>query len=378
MMQGAGTDELSYSIIPPLQRWFNELNIKNSTLFRAELLANYELRSIEDRTFRYRDPTPGLVKSLDHDIQWPFLRVTVPAKAFSTIPHMAIVAHEIGHALFQQYHWTITSFVQTEGTALQQRIATRLGASHIAASTNKILNVVLWNWIEELAADAFAFFLTGPAIFFSLPEFFQFLGSGYGMYDTHPAHDLRRRTLFVKLFDGTPNSFADVFSDATGQTLTEEFNSPLVLTTPQDAAQVEADMLGLDFSREQAVVMAELHTSIPKLIDAVYAQAGDYLNRTAPDAIYSPQRYKIDLELHMPSMLEAVPPIETGDTLSDKVPTDFASILNVGWAVLLTRLDDLRVRVPKSDRYGAGRLDVLQGLLSKAVELSEARRTWQS
>ncbi len=374
LMRGAGMDELPYAIIPPLQRWFEQLGVSNSTFFRAELLANYELASIPDRLFSVRDPSASLTKTVQQ-IDWPFLRVTVPGKAFAIVPHLAIVAHEIGHALFSKINWDLSPFVATEADDLFKRICTRLMLPHLDAGTVKFLQDAFRSWWEELSADAFAFYLTGPAIFFSLPEFSQFLSDGYGLSDTHPATDLRRSVLFAKLSDGGSNSFATIFKKHTAKDLTEDFNSPLVLRPP------DSDQLYVDLCTKQdqniAAVLTELHASMPVLVGLVYDHVEQYLRTNATESIYSAQKYDADLSEHLGPMLVAVPPIEAGPSLDSKVPTEFASILNVGWAVLLTKLGDLQVRAKEPDLFGANRLEVLQGLLSKAVELSEARRVWE-
>jgi hypothetical protein len=376
LMRGAGTDELSYSIVPPLSRWFSQLKVTNSTFFRAELVANYELSTISDRPFlRVRSPAASLTKSIS-EINWPFLRVTVPGKAFAIVPHLAIVAHEIGHALFDKIPWDISAFVTAEETPLITRITGRLGTSTLDRRTVKFLNQVLKNWWEEFSADAFAYYLTGPAIFFSLPEFLQFLASGYGLSETHPANDLRRSVLFSKLSEGGESSFAAYFKKHTQQTLTEDFNSPLILRTPSTTI-IFGDVFAATNSKEMAAVLAELHDAIEHLVPIVYRHVHDYLKNNAPDAIYTSAKYDLDLNDHLSPMLSAVPPIEAGSFDQGKRPTDFATILNVGWAVLLTKLAELQVKTNEPDPFGSNRLDRLQGLLSKAVELSEARRIWQ-
>ncbi len=376
LMRGAGTDELSYSIVSPLDRWFSQLKVTNATFFRAELVANYELSFITDRLFRrVRNPSASLTEALR--LNWPFLRVTVPAKAFSIVPHLANVSHEIGHALFDKIAWDNSDFVNSEVPTLIANIRSRLAVSALDNSTTKFLNGVFKSWWEEFSADAFAFYLTGPAILFSLSEFFQFLGSGYGISETHPANDLRRSALFAKIIEGDENSFAAIFKKHLKQNLTLDFNSPLIAATPT-AVEIFNDMLADGYSREKAAVLAELHGSIDKLIPAVYRHVGQYLEENARDAIYSPKQFDQDLTDHLKPLLGAVPPIEVGALDRGKTPTEFASILNVGWATLLTRLSDLRVKIMGSDPFGSERAERLQGLLSKAVELSEARRIWQN
>ncbi len=375
-MRGTTMVELPYPIVRPLQRWFDQLQVCNSTFFRAELVANYELRFVKEGVFRgIRDPSPSLTESINQ-VSWPLLRVTVPSRAFASIPHLAIVAHEIGHALFTEVNWDTNSF-RPEEDAVKQRIAARLGVTVLDRQTQDILSRVFFHWFQELSADAFAHYLTGPAIFFSLSEFAQLHGGGYTLSESHPASDLRRSILFNKLCEGGANSFMGLFKRHTGAELTEDFNSALLQRTP-DKTQFYKDATARNVSPEMAAVLAELHESIPRAVSIVYDHVFEYLRTHARDAIYSPDQYDQDLTEHLNPMLAAVPPIEVGRDLAAKAPAEFASILNVGWAVLLTKLPELRVKTSGPDQFRSERLERLHDLLLKAVELSEARRTWQS
>jgi hypothetical protein len=55
-----------------------------------------------------------------------------------------------------------------------------------------------------------------------------------------------------------------------------------------------------------------------------------------------------------------------------------AGILNVGWAALLAKLGDFpEVTVPPGADADALKMEKLHELLLKAVELSDARLTWE-
>jgi len=227
-----------------------------------------------------------------------------------------------------------------------------------------------------LASDAFAYYLTGPAIFFSGSELSQF-GGGYGLSKSHPASDLRRSILFSKLTEGGANSFAHIFQERTGHALTEDFNSPMLTRTP-GKDQIARDAVARKLDGLTAAVMAELHESMLKVVTILYGQVYTYLTTNAPGAIYTSAKYDSDLREYLGPMLAAVPPIESGATLNARAPTEFSSILNVGWAVLLTKLPELRIKTSGKDQFHSERLERLHGLLLKAVELSEARRSWQN
>lgn len=375
-MSGSGIDELPYPIVPPLQRWFDELGLANTTFFRAELVANYELLPLDEHPFKgIRNQSTSLAEAINA-IRWPILRVTVPSKAFGIIPHFAIVAHEIGHALYHQIKWDFSPFAR-EQTNLITRLCTRLGVSTLSPDVMSTLQRVLFNWFQELTADAFSFYLTGPASFFSLGDLTGLLGGGYGLSITHPAHDLRREILFGKLSENGSDSFADIFLRYTGQTLTEDFNSPSIIPTP-DPDQIQQDAFSAYKNIHKAAVLAELHQSMPNVVSIIYNHVDQFMQNNAQGAIYTTDRFDEDLGAHLEALLAAVPPIEVGDVIDRKTPAAFASIINVGWAALLTKLPDLRVKISEEDKFGSEKLERLHALLIKAIELSEARRLWES
>jgi hypothetical protein len=377
-LKGAGLDELPYPIVGPLQAWFTGLGVHTDTLFRAELLANYELLPIDDIAYKgVRNPSRSLSAALA-DIRWPILRVTVPARALGISTHFAIVAHELGHALFGRVNWNLTP-IDRDLDELKLNVANRFGVASLDVDSFKLLQEIFLYWFQEIACDAFALLLTGPAFFFSLGDFFQLSPSGYGISKTHPAPDLRRRLIYDNLIQGGDNSYASVFNKWTGSILTDDFNSPLMRRVPDSDLVFNhtSSLFGGKriYSDREAHVMAELHDFMPVVAPVVFSCIEDYLATNAPAEIYTTEKYNEDLETHLQPLLLAIPPIESGLQLDERRPAGFASILNVGWAVLLTKLDDLQVRV-ELDPLNAERLEKLHGLLLKAVELSEARKAW--
>lgn len=380
LFDGADVEDLPYSTIAPLQRWCDELNISFETLFRAELVANYEVRPFHDRNFReIRNPSDSLTKAID-DIKWPIVRITVPSRDFATLPHFAIVAHELGHILYSQMNWDGN---EIEGELVKIRdelyanIAIRLKVTTLSSEAKTVFKEILSRWIEELAADAFAFYLTGPAIFFALSDFLQLLVGSYGMSKSHPANDLRRAILFEQLEkEGgeSQKSFADIFLENTGEQLTIDFNSALLKETP-DSDTIFKDMLKT--SKIEAAVMAELHQSMKIFVSVIYRNVAGHIKGQANSSIYTTTKYEKDLKAHLEPMLGAIPPIEIGDTLETKAPTEFATILNVGWATMLTKLPNLKVAV-SNELDDAEKLEKFHDLLLKSIELSEARRVWEN
>jgi hypothetical protein len=371
-----GPDDLPVPLVRPFQRWFEQLNLPNTTLFRADQQPNYELSPTPRHLF---DSIRGKSASLTDAIaaiDWPLLQVTVPSKALGLIPHFSIVAHEIGHAVFPKISWDLTAH-NPAWDDLIQRIARHLGASRATPSAVSFTQKVFSNWFEEIVSDALAYLMTGPAFFFALCDFFQLSGSGHRISDTHPPPELRRRLVFERTQLGGPPTFESVIHAHTGEDLVDDFNSSLLLRLPS-VDQIAADLSVSLPDQEHAAALAELIPFCVNIAGTIYQQVEAYLSSNAPATIYSPDRLDQDLKAHLDALREAIPPIESGADLNTKVPTDFASILNVGWIVLLVELRDLRVRPSGDGKFGSDSAESLHSLLLKAVELSEVRRLWDN
>ena len=373
-MDGADAAALPFPLIAPLQRWFDRLQLPNTTFFRALLDSNYELRTWQKTLFsRYRAPAPSLTTAIS-EIEWPILRVTVPAKAFTLIPHLAIVAHEIGHALVGKIVFANDPLL-AEWPGFEARVRARLSGAALDAKAKEAWKRILSSWYQEFAADAFMQVLTGPAGFFALADLTQILDGGAGGYShTHPASFQRRAILHQRLEIETGGiSFRSVFLQRTGVDLVADINGPLISTPAgPDDIFLNAQRQGLPV--EAAAVMAELYQLMPTLANAVHSSAHQVVTALSPDLVYTPEKLNRDLNAHLGPLLEAIPPIEEGDDLDAMQPMELATILNVGWALMLTKLDQLKVRADDQ----ADRLEKLHGLLLKAIELSEARRAWMA
>ena len=200
VFRGATIDELPYPVVTPLQRWLDDLCVTNDTFFRAELISYYELRKFTPAVFDgVHDKSQTFIDAIA-EIEWPVFRITVPSKAFGILPHFAIVAHEIGHAVFEKMSWDLPS-LQPNQPPFVRAVLSRLGnpVDKEDVVREKIVAIFM-SWFEELVADCVAFYLTGPAAFFSLGEFLGLLGGGLGISAIHPGNHLRRKILFSKLF----------------------------------------------------------------------------------------------------------------------------------------------------------------------------------
>ena len=89
--------------------------------------------------------------------------------------------------------------------------------------------------------------------------------------------------------------------------------------------------------------------------------------------MYEPIHFDSDIDKHLDLLVKTVPPIEYFDGTKWQAAT-LASVLNVGWAALITRLDAMP---DASSQEITPKMERLHELLLKGVELSEARRHWE-
>lgn len=379
-MSGSAFDDLPYAVVIPMQRWFDDLKLPNVTFFRALAEPNYEVARFPlDEYAGIRDPAKSLTDALGKPSDWPILRVTIPAKALSVLPQFAIVAHEVGHVVYDQLGGSkvIPPPAQADIQAYESALKNELGGASPSQDAVLFFFQTFQRWITELFADAVGLCMLGPAFFFALSSFFESLGPSYVLSPTHPPAVLRRKLAFKNLSRNADCQFLPVFKEHTGADLVEDLNSQL-LDPAVDSATMMTRLTSRGESRDHSAVIVHLPALMEKIADSIYATVEAHLQAVKPELIYTSKQYDADLGNHISSLIAAIPPIETGCELNQRMPTEFACILNVGWAVLLTSLDKLAVRQDEPKLPYAERAEKLHALLIKAVELSEARRRWSA
>jgi hypothetical protein len=370
---GADATQIPHEIVAPFQTWIRALEIKNTVFFRADHLPNYELWTIREGAAKSWGLSSAEHTKAISEIAWPVLIVTVPGRAMDMLPHFAVVAHELGHAIHERIKpdLAIANVLQR---SCFDRIEARLKANGISFGPTEQLRVaeICDNWIEEIKADAVGHLLVGPAFFFALFGFLELAGRNYGIADTHPPSDLRRQLLLQELSAGKV-SHVSIFEKKTQVTISEDINSPNIPYCPQGDDLFKE--LSIDYDQTDSAICTELVPYIQSLGPAIFKAATDYLVKTCPQLIYSPDRLEADLGDPFEMLSYLVPPIEAtvGDSVS---PLGLASILNIGWAALLTKLDTIPDKGGPPEKSDARRSDQLHQLLLKAVELSEASRLW--
>lgn len=379
IVAGADATQIPHQVVAPFQRWVEALGITETIFFRAEHLPNYELMWVDARNFSLLNGASRSLTDATASITWPVLRVSVPGHAMGLLPHFAVVAHELGHAIQERLKPDFNQYVEGLNDALARATA-RLAKEQVtftnehAIRAGKIIN----SWINEVKSDAVGHYLVGPAFFFALCGFLELsglTGHGYGIGASHPPSDFRRTTLFAKLSEGAP-SFVEVFQQKTGFLLTEDFSSPHVARRGGDDDMYEElkDSIG----PVDAALCVELAHVITAMTQAIFSTAKTYLEQHCPQLIYTPAQLADDLDRHLELLCNLVPPIEYMDGEQPRAAS-LGSIMNVGWAALLTKVDRFpSIRGFASSDPTAARMESLHELLLKAVELSEARLLWEN
>ncbi|MDJ0643096.1 MAG: hypothetical protein QNJ15_09775 [Erythrobacter sp.] len=370
-LEGSGADQIPHQVVGPFQRWVTGLGIENTIFFRADHVANYELRWYPRAIVSNLNSQSQSLLDAEGAIKWPFFRLTVPSRAMGMLPHFAIVGHELGHAIQDKNQLDLDQF-NKENIESIERTEARLGTK-LSQQVLVLRQGSLRSWVNEIWSDAVGYYLAGPAFFFALGAFFELSGGALGIGRWHPPSELRRRLVIDRLTAGE-SSFSNVFEKATGKPLTEDMNSPHLSKLPD--ADTLTKLLGTKLTREMAAICVELVPLIETLAGAIYSEAERVLTSSCPEMVYTPERLRADLEHFLDPLCHLIPPIESR-TNHVTEPASLAGILNVGWAALIAKLDE----IPASESAvgedeAAAKMEKLQELLLKAVELSEAKQIW--
>ena len=225
-IEGAGATQIPHEIVDPFQRSVENLDIKNTKFFRTEHLPNYELVTFYLKNYSTISPcSPSLTTALKDFGSLPVLRVTIPGQAMGMLPHFAIVAHELGHAIQSRITLDLGNYKQ-EAIDCVARIKARLDAKNAVLDQKTIFRIgaIRQSWINELKADAVGHSVVGPAFFFAFCGFLELSGRNYGVSPSHPPSSLRQSLLIDNLSSGT-KSFVDVFRNKTGKSIEKSTNT---------------------------------------------------------------------------------------------------------------------------------------------------------
>ncbi len=302
----------------------------------------------------------------------PLFLATIPAVEVDQALLHGILAHEIGHALYNDRQLPACIFpVDIDQAALREvvehvrapaRPSVDDGSTQEAAPLDQMtlrsvitsgVNSTITNWITELACDVYGVLTLGPAFIFASLRFstaFQRLDATSA---THPPDRLRLRLQF-KTLDSLYS--ASDFS-ATTRAYLDDWRSLALLSVGS-----VRDLL-------EHLALASIKDDV---LDRIVTCAKKSL---APSDICGPNRYKAAITSLVPLINAQIPPAEVvkGGTVSI---ADAAGILNAGWEVIMTGAKEFAAGLRDSQSQAAVATK-LNNLLLKALELREVKTTWE-
>jgi hypothetical protein len=341
LLHAADSTQVAYFVVRGLRRWFVRTDKQNEYLFTSG--TNFETELLQsDRPVEYfHDAHAKAINDLPEVIY----RVTMPGGALGAALHIPLVAHEVGHILFQR----------VDGDPELDKL-NALGDGLPAAVRDSWMY-----WVGEVFSDTVCGFVAGPAGFFALHEKLR----GADLPNSRYPHNAARvASLKQFTMDRFGSEFASVGVPADGWTDWPTRNDDELKSNCAEHGKYAS------MSRRLLKSLTDIRTAAVSLA-----------RRDIRDLEYAPKRLKQDLDDFALAFLHGIPPYETKGDLLERRPTDLATILNVGWYVAAFRLKDLFEmdgRQGTEEKPGAeGRkLARLDQLIMKAIELSETKREW--
>jgi len=312
-----------------------------------------------------------------------FLVITFPRVEAGNILLHCVIAHEVGHGLFQMNEALreLEPLIKIDDDAPKiSKLASRLFEAELKAtlgeegtgqlplyssevqirsSITSFVNNAIRNWIEELSSDAIGLALFGPAYFFSMIH----LAIGFQTIDnasqSHPPNSLRFHLMLLML-----GALGE--SDAS-MGLLDNLPAPLK-SFVENWKSVSSPQTSLGGVYEVPIeAVTNLLEPIAKLAHRIVGER----------AFRAEKQEEIDRLCEL--IVNGIPPNELVDFKSESFTyPDMITILNAGWQVLLGRIEEFAKLLGKSHIAERSYCRTkLNEVILKAVELDNIRRMWR-
>jgi hypothetical protein len=378
------------SLVPILHQLLEMVDRSDVSSVRPELLASLRRRvrlhfsraevilvskiHLNYSVVEIRQPLEGILGqygiALPPDFPDQLFLATIPAVEHDQALLHCILGHEIGHTLYESANLEgkILPIQIDESHLRQLRAGIAKGdgvdvgdeppqppdeISFRRAITEGV-NTTVTNWIKELASDVFGLITFGPAFLFAFLRFTAAYQRLDAAAETHPSGRLRLRLQF-RLLDR-------IYSTNAFSTTTESFLADwrkIAQSPPSQAPDVIVDLALKSISDE--------------VLDRIL---GSVLASLPSDLVYGPERYRRAVTELVDLINAHVPPSEVlrvGTRTYEQ--TDPVDILNAGWETLLGGC--VRFKEGLRTSSDAEVQMKLNELLMKAIELWDARLTWE-
>jgi hypothetical protein len=383
-IEGSEIENTPAELINPLRRLTKAYLPNAEVIFRSYSQLNYSyapLTKLLREAFK-DDTFSGFVQSLPNF----FAVISFPKVEANNVLLHCMVAHEIGHGLYQEKKLEDTLIKLVKIDDILDELAKKIvesesskqdvsGKSSLTdAYTSESLNVkriltdginkIIKNWVEELAVDAFGICLFGPGYFFAFVNFVSAIKYLKSSSYTHPSPRIRMELMchLLNLLESHKHGHK-----------TLDFDSILKGPT-RDFAQKWIQVLNTEGAEPHSlndIIEEKIKPIIPKICSKVIESMNGYE--------YTAQKYSEKVPTLCDLIVNIIPPNEVVDfDKKETTNTDVVSILNAGWEVYLSHMDDFAKNYLKLT-YQTNKLKCdkkLNEILLQAIELSEIKTRW--
>lgn len=292
--------------------------------------------------------------------------VNIPAVESGQILIHGVVAHELGHALYDRRQLAKTLFpsIKLEESIVKNLTKTmyenQLKQGHptpelrLRKQVTQEITVRVNGWVKELSSDAIGIRLFGPALFFAAVHLLTSFNHLDESSETHPAPRLRVR-LMIRM---------------------------LKQLYPVDKWRAELQLFLADWDSVSAGNISGANPYDQLALETINDAALDLISQASESATagiqcYSADRFENDIAEFAPLLLGHIPPGESGTYVS-ATSVELASIINAGWHVFICDFEAFRKDLHPNDaktRYSTA--SKLHELVLKALEISGIRTAWE-
>ncbi len=364
-LEGSEVNQSPGQLIQPLRRYVRTILPNAEIIVSVKPELNYSIREIAGPLRQVFGENPSLAESCTALPEFLFA-ISIPVVESEQILIHAILAHELGHPLYDRAGLgerllpqiqVRQDLVQSLATAISQsqqedlRSATELYMRQWV--TEKVTDRVT-QWAVELSADAIGIRLFGPALYFAEIHLITSFSHLDFFSETHPAPRLRLK-LMAKLLK-------QLYDVRQWDTSLQQF-----VTAWDEVAAVP--LSARDGVNQIALESINTDTVLQTIIDLT--------ETTVPASVrYSPETFLSDVKKLTPLFIHLIPP---GELLSGEgwQPVALPAIINAGWFVYLCKMQEFTEQLHTSDRVSRlASVRKLQALLFKALEIAEIRTAW--
>ena len=382
-IEGSEIENTPAELIKPLRRLTKVRLPKAEVIFRSYSQLNYSyapLTKLLREAFK-DDTFSGFVQSLPNF----FAVISFPKVEANNVLLHCMVAHEIGHGLYQEKNLedTLIKLVKiddildeltkkiVESESNKQDVSGKTSVTD-AYTTDSLsvkgiltdaINRIIKNWVEELAGDAFGICLFGPGYFFAFVNFVSAIKYLKSSSYTHPSPRIRMELMchLLNLLESHKHGHK-----------TLDFDSILKGPT-RDFAEKWIQVLNTE-GKEPHSLNDIIEEKIKPIIPKICSKVVESMNGSE----YTAQKYAEKIPTLCDLIVNVIPPNEEIDfEKREATNTDVVSILNAGWEVYLSHMEDFANNLELTYQDEKLKCDrKLNELLLKAIELNEIKTRW--